>query len=303
MIVMSLIVACTFFASSHWSLENINAHGGWFPKGSYGIMIAFAVFVLKFIGFEMVPTLAEEIKFNPKDMVKVILYALLVPAILYLIVVLAMGGMAPWDKIANMSMPEPEIVRHYGLPAIIGVIAIISGLLHALTTLMGFWTSSARALYGAAELNQLPKIFMKLNRHGQPVICNAVVLFFSIFFCMFTGTNWVQYIYAVSCIAAGLVYGIVCIDAIILRKKYPNWERPYMAPGGNIVFVIGIIVSIWVLIGSCFELDLGGYISLGIYFLIGLLLHGIMNILRKKDPVRYAPIIFTPNDVRKNNNV
>jgi len=70
---------------------------------------------------------------------KIILSALFVPAILYFFVVLAIGGMLPWDQIATMSMPEPELIAKFGLPGIIGIAAIVSGILHAFTTLMGFW--------------------------------------------------------------------------------------------------------------------------------------------------------------------
>ena len=141
---------------------------------------------------------------------------------------------------------------------------------------------------------------MKLNKHGQPAISNLVVLFFSIFFCLFTGDNWVQYIYAVSCVAAGLVYLVVCLDAMVLRKKFPNWKRPYLAPGGNLLFGAGIIISIWIIVGSCLELPIGGYISLGIYCLIGMLLYLFMEVLRKKNPKELALITLTPDDIGKN---
>ena len=300
MVVISLIVSVTFFTSGSWSFSNISNHGGLFPMGGKGIFVALAIFSLKFIGFEMTPTLIEETNFPVKDIWKIILSALFIPAILYFIVVFALGGIAPWDELMQMSMPEPELVSKLGLPAVIGIAAIIAGIMHALTTLMGFWTSSARVLYGAAQLNQLPKSFMKLNKHGQPAISNLVVLFFSIFFCLFTGDNWVQYIYAVSCVAAGLVYLVVCLDAMVLRKKFPNWKRPYLAPGGNLLFGAGIIISIWIIVGSCLELPIGGYISLGIYCLIGMLLYLFMEVLRKKSPKELALITLTPDDIGKN---
>lgn len=196
-----------------------------------------------------------------------------------------------------MAMPEPEIVAKLGLPAIIGVLAIIAGILHALTTLMGFWVSSARCLYGAAQLNQLPKIFMEVNHYGQPWVSNLAVLFFSVFFCLFTGANWVQYIYAVSCIAAGVVYFMCCMNAMKLRRMYSDWERPYRAPGGDKIFIIGLFISVWIVIGSALELEIGGYISLAIYFLIGYGLHLLMAILRKRDPEK-CPVLstLTPDD-------
>ncbi|NLJ97716.1 MAG: APC family permease [Tissierellia bacterium] len=303
MVVISIIVAVTLFTSGHWSYSNISEHGGMFPSGFRGIFIAFAVFSLKFIGFEMTPTMIEETNFPASKMWKVILSALFVPAILYFFVVMAMSGLAPWGEIAGMSMPEPELIAKFGLPGIIAIAAIVAGILHALTTLMGFWTSSARVLYGAAQLNQLPKALTKLNKHGQPYVANIVVLLFSIFFCLFTGTNWVQYIYAVSCIAAGVIYFVCCLDALVLRRKHPDWERPYRAPGGDWLFIIGMIVGVWIIIGSSLELELNGYISLAIYFAIGIVVNLLMDAHRKKNPKEYELITLTPADIEKKDKV
>ena len=236
----------------------------------------------------------EETEFS-KPNVKVILSALFVPAVLYFFVVFAMAGLAPWGEISGMSMPEPELVAKFGLPGIIAIAAIFSGVLHALTTLMGFWTSSARVLYGAAQLNQLPKFLIKLNKYGQPHVANLFVLLFSVFFILFTGTNWVQYIYAVSCIAAGIVYSLCCLNVIVLRRKHPDWERPYKAPGGEGLMIIGILVGIWIIIGSSLELDLNGYISLAVYFLIGIAIDFLMGAHRASTE-EYKFIILTPED-------
>lgn len=291
---ISLLVSFTLFTSGNWSFSNISNHGGLFPRSFNGIFVAFAVFSLKFIGFKMTPTMIEETNFPAAKISKVILSVLFIPAVLYFIVVLATGGLAPWQEIANMSMPE--LIAQFGLPGIIGIATIIAGILHAFTTLMGFWNSSARVLYGAAQLNQLPKAFMKLNKHGQPVVSNFIVLLFAIFFCLFTGDNWVQYIYAVSCIAAGLIYFICCLNALVLRKKYPYWERPYKAPGGNLLLILGMAISVWIVIGSTLELAIGGYISLAIYCAVGVLLYFLMKAYCKKNPDKYELITLTPAD-------
>lgn len=299
MVIISLIVSGSFFFSGNWSAANLTAGGGMFPKGFNGVFIAFAVFSLKFIGFEMTPTMIEETNFPAHKMWKIILSALFVPALLYFFVVIAMGGMAPWQELSAMNMPEPELIAKYGLPKILAIAAIVSGILHALTTLMGFWVSSARVLYGAAQLNQLPRAFMKLNKYGQPYLANLVVLAFSIFFCLFTGDNWVQYVYAVSCIAAGLVYFVCCLDAMVLRRKFPEWERPYKAPGGNTLLILGMAVSVWIIIGSMLEMPFGGYVSLAIYCLIGVLIYWFMAIHRKNHPKELQLITLTPKDIEQ----
>lgn len=242
----------------------------------------------------------EETTFPVKNMWKVILAALFIPAIMYAVVVIAIGGMAPWTELAEMSMPEPELIRSLGLPMIFAWGALIAGSLHGFTTFMGFWTSSARVLYGAAQLNMLPAPFKKLNKYGQPYVSNFVVLLFSVFFCIFSASNWVQYIYAVSCIAAGLVYFMVCFDAYKLRKTHPEWPRPYKAPGGNAFLFLGMLVSVWVVIASSLSLDFAGWMSLVAYMAIGIVVLILMESYRKKNPGKLEPIILTPDNIDEN---
>ncbi|MGD9939639.1 MAG: APC family permease [Clostridia bacterium] len=301
MIILSLIVAISFFTSGSWSMSNITEHGGFFPMGFSGVFMAMAVFALKFIGFEMTPTMIEETNFPAKRMNRIILSALFVPAVLYFIVVMAMAGLAPYEEIAGMKLPEPELIEKIGLPGVLAILAILAGILHAFTTLMGFWVASARVLYGSAQLNQLPHWFMKTNKYGQPHVSNLVVLLFSIFFCLFTGDNWVAYIYAVSCIAAGIVYFMCSLDAMVLRRKHPDWERPYKAPGGDLLFIAGMIISVWIIIGSSLSLNLGGYLSLAIYGLIGVAVYLFMQGYRKNHSELDVNISLTPADKERFN--
>ena len=304
MVGMSIIVSVSLFCSGHWDIANLTAASnpenptGLFPQGFGGVFLAMAAFSLKFIGFEMTPSMIEETTFPRAKMWKVILSALVVPAILYLVVVFAIGGMAPYDVIAEMSMPEPELIAMYKLLPILGYIAVISGVLHAFTTLMGFWTSSARVLYGAAEMNQLPKAFSKLNKYGQPVLANTVVFLFTVFFCIFTAfseSSWVNFVYAMSNVAAGFVYFMCCLSGMVLRNKHPEWKRPYKMPCANLLCVLGMLISLWVIIGSCMSMDLGGWIAFVIFCLVGVLMYAGMSAYRKKAGIELKT--FTPADI------
>lgn len=299
MVALSICVIVLFFTSKNWSMDNISGRGGWFPGGGYGLFVATGVLTLKFIGFEMTPTMIEEINFPAKKMWKVILAALFIPAVLYALAVLAIAGMAPSSEIANMSMPEPELIRALGLPMLFAVFALVGGALHGFTTFMGFWTSSARVLYGSSQLNMLPKAFLKLNKHGQPYWANLTVLIFSVVFVIFSHSNWVQYIYAVSCIAAGIVYFVVCLDVLLLRKSHPEWTRPYKAPFGSWFLIVGMIVSIWVVVGSSLSLDLPGWISLLLYMAIGVAVLIAMEAYRKKHPGKMDAVVLTPANVEQ----
>jgi APA family basic amino acid/polyamine antiporter len=305
MTVFSVAVCIYFMCSGKWDAANLtagHASGNMFAEGFKGFAMAMAVLSLKFIGFELTPTLIEETTFPRRKMWIVILSALIVPAVLYSFVVIALGGLVPRAAFADMLIPEISIINMYGFPKILAAMALIAGLLHALTTLMSVFSSAARILYGAAELNQLPAKFKKLNKHGQPVLANTVVLIFSLFFCIFSGLSiggWVSYFYSISSVAAGAVYFICCLDALILRKKHPDWERPYRC-SGVWMFYAGMALSLWITIGSCISLGQNGiasFASLIVYGVVGLIVWLLMKSYIKKDPANREMKLLTPTDI------
>ena len=288
-----------YLSSGHWEYSNISDHGGLFPHGMMGAVAAGSALVLKYIGFAMTPTMVQETRFAAKKMVIVILAGLFIPALAYMLATFAIGGLAPHDVIAGLSVPEPQLVDQLGMPAIIGLLAIAAGLLYAFTTLMGFWTSSARVLYGASQLRQLPPWFTRTNRHGQPYIGNLVVLGFGIFFAAFTSTNWVQYTYSLSVVAAGAVYFLGCLSAYRLRSKRPDWERSFRAPVGKPMFVLGMLVSAAITIVGVTLLPANAWPPIIAYIIIGALVPLAMRIYRARVDEDYTPLVLGPDDVGK----
>lgn len=299
MVGITLFDSIYYFASGHWQFTNISEHGGFFPKGIFGAVAAASALVLKYIGFAMTPTMVQETTFPAKKMIIVILAGLFIPAVVYLIATLAIGGLAPHSVIAGLSIPEPQLVQKLGMPAIIGLLAIVSGLLYAFTTLMGFWTSSARVLYGASQLRQLPPWFARTNRHGQPYIANIVVLAFGIFFAAFTSTNWVQYTYSLSVVAAGAVYFLGCLSAYRLRSTRPTWKRPYRSPAGKPMFVLGMIVSVAITGIGVTLLPANAWPPIIVYVIIGALVPLAMKIYRRRVDPDYSPIVLGPEDIER----
>lgn len=287
-----------YLASGHWQLVNITHHGGFFPHGAGGAIAGASALVLKYIGFGMTPTLIQETRFSAKKMVVAIVSALFIPAAVYLFATIAIGGLAPHDVIAGLSIPEPELVDTLDMAGIVGLLAIVSGLLYAFTTLMGFWTSSARVLYGASQLRQLPPWFTRTNRHGQPYVANVVVLAFGIFFAVFSGTDWVQYVYSLSVVAAGAVYFLVCLSAVLLRVKHPERDRPYRAPAGTVMFVLGMLVSAAITVVGVTLLPASAWAPIIIYVVIGALVPVGMRYYRKRVDSGYHAVVVPADEGR-----
>lgn len=301
LVMVSITVGTSIYylTSGHWKLTNISEHGGLFPHGMMGAIAAGSALVLKYIGFAMTPTMVQETRFAVKKMIIVILAGLFIPAVVYMLATVSIGGLAPHDVIASLSVPEPELVDRLGMPSIIALLAIGAGLLYAFTTLMGFWTSSARVLYGASQLRQLPPWFMRTNRHGQPWVANLVVLGFGIFFAAFTSTNWVQYTYSLSVVAAGAVYFLGCLSALRLRGKRPDWARSFRAPLGRPIFILGMAVSAAITVIGVTLLPANAWPPIIAYVVIGALVPLAMRVYRSRVAPEYSPLVLGPEDIGK----
>ena len=129
MTVFSVAVCIYFMCSGKWDAANLtagHASGNMFAEGFKGFAMAMAVLSLKFIGFELTPTLIEETTFPRRKMWIVILSALIVPAVLYSFVVIALGGLVPRAAFADMLIPEISIINMYGFPKILAAMALIA---------------------------------------------------------------------------------------------------------------------------------------------------------------------------------
>ena len=58
---------------------------------------------------------------------------------------------------------------------------------------------------------------------------------------------------------------------------------------------LGMLISLWVIIGSCMMMDLGGWIAFVIFCIVGAALYAGMTIYRKKNGEELKT--FTPADI------
>ena len=145
--------------------------------------------------------------------------------------------------------------------------------------------------------------FVKLNKHGQPQFANLIVGLLSIYFTAFAPEAWVNYIYTIYGVVAGVVYLLVCLSFIALRRKHPEWERPYRIKGGTFWGYYGIVFCIWVIIQNALAMDTGAVTVLIIYLILGICFWGYAKLRQKKDPENWAPVVISPDTVGRDVNV
>lgn len=294
MIATSIFVSVTLITSGQWSLANLKP---WFPKGASGYSAAVGILIFKYIGFDLIPQLSEEANFPRKDQWKAYIGAIGLTFLVYGLAIIANGGIVSADWIANIDIVDPRVADVVGKHWL-AIIVVIVGILGTVTTLSGFWLSASRCLYGAAQQRQLSPIFTKINKEGQPYIGNIVVGILAIYFTIFAPEQWVEYIYTIYSFVAGIVYMAVVMSFFGLRKKHPEWERPFKVKGATFVGGAALIFTGWVIYASLSEISMSSLFLLAGYLFVGVLFHLYAKRMQKLEPEKWAPIILGPKDIK-----
>ncbi|NLC11875.1 MAG: APC family permease [Firmicutes bacterium] len=295
MVVISLGVVVLFVTSGQWSFSNLTP---WFPQGFKGFYAAVGILVFKYIGFDMIPQLSEEANFPRNQHWKAYLGAMAITFIVYGAAIIGNAGVVGTEWILNTDIIDPRIADLLGMHWAAWTV-VIAGILGTVTTLTGFWLAASRSLLGGSLQKQLPAVLQKINSQGQPWAANIVVAVFSIFFTVLAPIAWVEYIYTIYALIAGVVYLMVALSFVILRRTKPEWERPYKVPYAPLLGAIAVIFPIWVITASLSEIDPRSLAIIGSYFAVGIVIYIYVKVMQKKYPEEWAPYILTPKDIKE----
>ncbi|MBO5556635.1 MAG: APC family permease [Oscillospiraceae bacterium] len=293
-LIADLIFICSGLFSTtgfSWRFSNLSP---WFPAGGAGFAAAVALLIMKFIGFDMIPQLSEETNFPHKDLWKAFVGSLFFTFLIYGTAIVAVGGIVDLDWIAATDIVDPRVADLLNLHWL-GVVIVVMGALTCLTTLTGFWASASRTIFGAANQGQLTRRFSKLNAHGQPVLANIVVCILSVFFTAFAPEAWVNYIYTIYGLTAGIVYLLVALSFLRLRRTHPEWNRPYRVPHGIFWGIFSVLFCAYVIYISAITLDLTAWGVMAIYIAIGLCFWGYAKFMQKRNAPGWEMQITSPD--------
>lgn len=294
-LVVSLIASTIFIFSSEWSWDTLTNKPAFFAMGFPGYMTAVAMLIMKFVGFDMIPALAEEANFPKKKLYLAFLGALGLTVLIYGMAIIGVGGIFTREEVINLDIVDPRAADRIGMHWL-GIVIVVMGAGTCLTTLSSFWLSASRTLYGAANQGQFTSVFSKLNKNGQPTNANIVIGLFSLYFTVFAPETWINYIYTIYGFAAGMVYLLVTISFWKLRKSRPDWSRPYKVKTPMLFFVISLVFTLFVIVTSLIEMDFGSWMTLLIYLLVGVGLYFFTIQRQKTQPQNWPRIILNPEN-------
>ncbi|MDN4575628.1 aromatic amino acid transporter AroP [Pandoraea cepalis] len=155
------------------SVTNLWRHGGFFPNGVSGLVMAMAVIMFSFGGLELVGITAAEAD-NPSHTIpratNQVIYRIL---IFYVGALGVLLSLYPWEKVVSGGSPFVLIFHALNSNAVANVLNAV-----VLTAALSVYNScvycNSRMLYGLAGQGNAPRALLKVNRRGIPLLALGV---------------------------------------------------------------------------------------------------------------------------------
>lgn len=234
------------------SLAGTPAEGGGIT--SIISMVGFATFasLWAYDGWYNLNTVAEEMKNPKKDLPIAIIVSLVGVTLLYTLFNLAVYKVLPAGDIremvqsGNLYMGNEVVSRVLGAPGTwVLLICMTVGIVGSanVNTLC-----DPRTYYAMAKEGYFPKLFAHLDaKHGVPSYGILVAAGMAILLVIFNSLQELtdMLIFTTSILNLMTIYGV-----LIMRKKYPDLERPYKVWGGKVTIYLTSIVYVILMVNE-----------------------------------------------------
>lgn len=243
------------------NLEPLFAKGqGIFAKFA-SVIAVIGIVPLFYSGFDTIPQGAEEsdAKVNPKNLGKAIIISILVSAVFYGIVILALSLCMPWQETVKYEMPTATAFQTAFGYTWATKLVLFAAFLGLLTSFNGFFIAATRIVFATGRGGLLPKWLSEVSeKHKTP---KNAILFVGLITLVgpFMGRFSLLPLVNMGSLAFISGWFITCLSTIKLRNKAPYMMRPYKVKRKITLylgaFIAGMIIIFMIFPGSSAQIN------------------------------------------------
>ncbi|MFC7078381.1 APC family permease [Haloarcula halophila] len=206
------------------------------------IMSVAALVFTSYLGFAQVATVAGEMKSPGRNLPLAMIGSVVIVTAMYVLTIFVATSVFTQDALAAAGETAMvEIGRALlGTPG--ALVIIVGGLLATMSSANASILSTSRAIYGVSKDALLPRWASRINlKYGTPHVAlgmaggPVIVL---------AATRQVQLLAEVASFLHLIMYGLMCVALVAIRRDEPDWYDPdFTVPGGPVIPVIGAVAS------------------------------------------------------------
>ncbi|GAB6878505.1 APC family permease [Halorubrum gandharaense] len=212
------------------------------PEGYFPVLTTAALVFTSYLGFAQVATVAGEIKNPERNLPLAMVGSVIVVGILYvsaIFIATSAFGRVRLGEFGETAMVE--VARHFfGLPG--AVVILLGGLLATVSSANASVLSTSRAIYATSRDAILPAFASRVNlKYGTPHVALAMAGGPTVVLVL---VGRVDMLAEVASFLHLIMYGLICVALLMLRRNPPEWYDPdFVVPGGPVIPVLGAISS------------------------------------------------------------
>jgi amino acid transporter len=212
------------------------------PFGPLPVLTTAALVFTSYLGFAQVATVAGEMKRPGRNLPLAMVGSVVIVGILYVVTIFVATSAFGSDRLATLGETAMvDVGRHYLGSA--GALAIVfGGLLATMSSANASILSTSRAVYAVSKDALLPRWASRINlKYGTPHVALGMaggpVL-------VLVATGQVEVLAEVASFLHLILYGLICVALLVLRRDEPDWYDPdFRTPGYPVVPALGALAS------------------------------------------------------------
>lgn len=239
------------------SFANYTAHGGFFPKGWWGMWVAVIVSIFSYLSIEMIAVAAGEAE-NPEQAVARAFRSTVLRLILFYLLTLAlMLAIVPWTAAGHDESPFVKVMQAIGIPGAAGVVNFVV-LVAALSAMNSQLYITTRMMFSLSRAGYAPASLGEVNRRGVPL---RALLLSTIGIALATLVNIVYpessftLMMAISMFGAMFTWMMIFVTHFFFRRRWDAaghtrpafrmWGFPWLTLSGAGLMLAIMLTTLW----------------------------------------------------------
>jgi basic amino acid/polyamine antiporter, APA family len=246
-------------------------------KLSDGLMSVLVMTPFMFVGFDVIPQVAEEINLPFKQIGKILIFSVILAIVWYAGIIYGVGTTLKATELqGDLLAPASAMEKIYG-NAWARNLLILAGLAGIVTSWNSFFVGATRAIYAMGNSGMLPKVFGVLHpKYKSPVTAILFITLTSILATLF-GKEALGWLVNAGGLGIVISWCLVSLSFYQLRKKAPSMVRPFKVPNGKLIGTVAFVLSLGLIYlylpGNSSALNTIEWSIIGCWLLIGLVFY------------------------------
>jgi len=269
-----------------------------FPMGAGGVLVAMGLTFIAFEGYDLIATVAEEIKQPEKNIPRATFIALAITITMYLLILfVSLGAVSSatgptWQFLGRYK--ETAIVRAAEdfMPSFGVAIIVVGGLLSTMSALNATVMASSRVAFSMARDRWLPRAMSRIRPErrtpGVAIVVTGVLLM------AMAISLPIETVGSAASLIFLLTFALVNLSVIALRRKAPDIDRKYRVPFYPVTPILGIVCNVFLALYQFEFQPMAWYVTAG-WIVVGLVVYVAYF---KKVSAEVEPQVLVPELVR-----